>query len=92
MNKEEKALKLADLMGWKIEIDDEGIAYTDTTLLQPYADSETGKAQFASILLKFPEVMNMNPKEGYFGGIDHLFEPTQANILDEVLRLNGVEI
>ena len=56
-------------------------------------------AQFAAILLKFPEVMAriVNYEESlweWYPSADangHL-EPTQANILDEILRMNGVDV
>ena len=61
----------------------------------PYSDDIFGRAQFASILLKFPEVMGRHdlymwnhPNGAAIGAT----EPTQANILDEILRMNGVDV
>jgi hypothetical protein len=109
MDEEQKSLKLAELMKWFIFESQHGdyriqktgdVLRTET--LEPYCkDSNTGLAQFAAILLKFPEMM-----EEYCQGIKgHGFmrwsesdkdfvwlPPTQANILDEILRMNGVDI
>lgn len=88
-----KSLKLAELMGWGIEMykGRETIGAGSPMrghYIRPYEDCEHGLAQFAAILLKFPEVMNSFSYEE--GRPD--MPPTQANILDEVLRMKGVEI
>ena len=103
MNTQEKSLELARLMGWELSnrllkdraaIMNWHIARYGGHILQPYKHNDDGLAQFAAILLKFPEVMNKCDCDGYWefnpstGGM----EPTQANILDEILRMNGVEI
>ena len=98
MNEQEKSLKLAELMEWetrltcivknapssvKVYADKEsGIGFAE---LQPYSKEEIGLSQFAAILLKFPEVMEFSTEWTYN-------KPTQANILNEILRMNGVEI
>ena len=110
MNRNDKSLKLAELMGWKIT-DGEGQykgspcvkVWPDrlwSRLLCPYEESEDGYTQAHAILLKFPEVMvrvfphvpvfdrNNNFKELQ---INEDFEPTQENLLDEILRMNGVD-
>jgi len=109
MNEQEKSLKLAALMGWKLQ-DGTDFEYwsgmsKDLGWISNYhcqrLDPYTDLAQFAAILLKFPEVMhkitrhtgsyNSNMK---FLGVQGRFivEPTQANILNEILVMNGVEI
>jgi len=72
--------------------------------LFPYASGTFGLAQFAAILLRFPGVMTrvedcsdihgiidiaIVKRKGACGGP---YAPTQANILDEILRMNGKEI
>lgn len=110
MNEQEKSLALAKLMGWRTQGCICWLPYevkaayrpygseSNTAEVQPYKDNEVGLAQFAAILLKFPEVMH--ELSGYddhpeHGGVGENFfnePPTQANILDEILRMNGVEI
>lgn len=51
--------------------------------LNPYESA----AQFGLIFLRYPEVMSSFCCHDTAVG-----EPTQANILDEILRMNGVEI
>jgi len=103
MNEQEKSLKLAELMGWELDYNklwDEWHVLNlfprghIATILQPYANSEQGHAQFATILLKFPEVFSTfdcritsNPKNVMWLNGE---KPTQSNILDEILRMNGV--
>ncbi len=90
MDKKEKSLKLAELMGWKLKerkiaglmvvheiVNDEPLRF-HKAFLEPYDFDVNGLAQFAAILLKFPGVM-----------WDWEKEPTQANILDAVLRMEG---
>ena len=102
MNEYEKSLKLAELMGWKLHLGTDyeywsgmakdlgGISNYDCQSLHPY----TNLAQFAAILLKFPEGVSHYSCRcgaadctGWLGA-----RPTQANILDEILRFNGVKI
>jgi len=98
MNEQEKSLKLAELMGWEIVDSDEAGHYTvlypfDSDALNPYSSQPFGLAQFAAILLKFPEVMAKT--EGVWEMTESYWEthkPTQANILDEILAMNGVDI
>lgn len=104
---EEKSLALAELMGWKISVFDREAPYVDTPFrnysdLAMYEDSERGLAQFAAILLKFPEVMELSfsyyEDEGWLEYDDnekawvHYDKPTQSTILDEILRINGYEV
>jgi len=99
MNKQEKNLELVKLMGWyvydfKYSIErgyrqDEHIVIFEgcDALLEPYQDL----AQFGAILLKFPEaIVRINDSVDYHLWCEH--PPTQENILDEVLRMNGVKI
>jgi len=74
--------------------------------LMPYKKSPTGLAQAAAIFFKFPKVMtrfvSADCDEGGFNGFvimnyEHYQAsdedvPTQSNILDEILRMNGKEI
>jgi len=98
MNEQEKSLKLAELMGWDIKVDPLGFAYFECNngKLVPYELSRNGLAQFAAILLKFPEVMHayVSKYQAHGNPSDILRwkrKPTQANILDEILRMNGVD-
>ena len=98
MNTEGKSMMLAKLMGWGIyggrvtdEVGSDRIGFCEPC---PYSDTQQGLAQFAAIMLRFPEVLArfklMDSGEwmgGLIGG-----EPTQSNILDEILRMNGKEI
>jgi hypothetical protein len=92
----EKSMMLAELMEWEVD-SFRGGAYTTFwgyTTHGPYMTTKTGLAMFAAILLKFPEVMlNMHDLEcTCMAPTCFVFEPTQANILDEILRMNGKEI
>ena len=104
MNEPEKSLELAKLMLWqKASWNNSGVVDSDAEtepylfcsqelgplMLNPYHPVD-GLAQFAAILLKFPEVLYEPDSYGVLWGA-HV-EPTQANILDEILRMNGVEI
>lgn len=99
MNEKEKSLGLARLMG--IVTEDRGLLCVQGTfagdqyngmpeIWQPYAQNKNGLAQFAAILLRFPDVMHR------FGCCEaHDFDEiaaTQTNILDEILRMNEVEL
>jgi len=105
MNEQEKSLKLAELMGWEVEkhiYSDLSITTcirgTDEELC-PY-EYEDGLAQFAAILLEFIEVMyshaivnTLTYAEGcYEFAWNNDEQPTQAKILDEILRMKGVDI
>jgi len=104
MKEQEKSIKLAKLMGWDMS-DVLGKDYITTSMgqpeflaqmcLRPYGSMPNDLAQFAAILLKFPEVMwslGSNP-EGLLNIPTQWFnKPTQSNILDEILKLNGVKI
>jgi len=101
MTEQEKSLKLAELMGWDVGNDSQTGRLVVTIrhgmsgwFLEPYAgDTTGGLAQFAAILLKFPEVMKRI--YWYDDAIQHCVDtipPTQTNILDEVLAMHGVDI
>ena len=96
MNIKDKSKALAELMGGTPN--SVGIWYSQHGW-NPYQESISGYAQSMECLLKFPEVMCSH--KFYPVGIDPYIEnakslvdkePTQANILDEILRMNGVEI
>lgn len=111
MNEHEKSLKLAELMGWKVETVEEWhwpqfisvVPYgcSSTNSLRPYDESPDGRAQFAAILLRFPEVFESFVEQSVEGtnidGTEQCAdfwpngEPTQANLLDAILRMNGIE-
>jgi len=97
MNEQEKSVKLDKLMSWKA-----GDYYSDSIaeedLINPYGESTEELAQFAKILLRFPEVFaefdsgkygweRRNMTGGWDVGDEH--KPTQSNILDEILCLYG---
>jgi len=111
MNEQEKSLKLAELAEWE-EADATNI-WTGEDLwninshycpLEPYQNTRDGLAQFAAILLKFPEVMGSvtfnraTNKRTYLtttqdgNRITGSADVTQANLLDEILAMHGVEI
>jgi len=97
-----KELALAKLMGWKLhqtdtksqlyELRDKSFRYLegDYQPLEPYSETIAGLAQFASILLRFSQVMTLS--HACHEPIWNAKEPTQENILDEILRMNGVAI
>jgi len=99
MKEKEKSLELARLMEWGIH-DGRVIINGWHERFDPYG--KDGLAQFAVILLKFPEVMMMfafdkndnrwlDSEDSEDGDLFH-GEPTQETILDEILRMNGVKI
>jgi len=90
MNETEKSLKLAKLMRWRV--DNDGCAYLFDSGLQPVNPYDTGAfglSQFASILLKFSEVFSV---KRYGDNKWDWDDPTQSNILDEILRMNGEDL
>ena len=101
MNTKDKSIKLAELM----ELTDRTHANSiyhyvmwngKKTAFTPYYGTDTGRAQFAAILLKFPEVMQYSNLVWWDSYNDcqnpDYLPPTQANILDEILRMNGVDV
>jgi len=90
MNEQGKSLALAKLMGWTGG-DNMGQAH-----LQPYDNSIIGLAQFAAILLKFPEVLSQydckvlhNPRNTMWkDGV----KPSQESMLDTILEINGISL
>ena len=107
MNTQDKSLKMAELMGVTICVGHTS-AINDCNGLSigkewhPYDDWVEGRSQFAAILLKFPEVM-LRFKWRYRPIVLDAeskarakkiwnIQPTQANILDEILRMNGVNM
>lgn len=92
MNTELKSLELARLMGWKINKSwILRTPYLASHELNPYEQDVYGLAQFAAILLKFPWVMYQFVQQNDSSGIG-IKEPTQANILDEILAMNGLDV
>jgi len=98
MSDHEKSLKLAELMGWKLTPDEKSILTTTDAVyghLDPYGRHRGGMAQFAAILLKYPMVITSfieAPCCGYeqcCGELRLASNPTQEQILDEVLRMEG---
>jgi len=104
----QKSLALAELMDIPFVIpceSDEYVTFKPTSdhiqrefgedvQYKPYSDDEEGYAQFAAILLKFPEVMAcqfrlVSLSSGSYFSRDVTVKPTQANILDEILRMKG---
>jgi hypothetical protein len=92
VNTREKSLELAELMGWDVQTD-QGITTMPAPsrdILCPYDTYLNGRAQFADILLEYTEVMHkLTSGTNRFW---HGCKPTQANILDEILRMNNIEI
>jgi len=70
-------------------------AFDCDPIFNPYADTDrNGLAQFAAILLKFPEAMacqfsTVCLSDGSMLTRNTPVKPTQANILDEILKLNS---
>jgi len=92
MNTQEKSLKLAELVP-------EFSCGFRKSQWNPYARGMAGLAQAHYILLKFPEVMTQTVEVERFGEMENecmwdlvQHKPTQANILDEILRMNGIEV
>ena len=108
MNEHKKSLKLAEMMGWGViytngypKVDPAfNSDFAGYLYLQPYESDTDGLAQFAAILLKFREVIpRICRNKWHKQGMQNVcrielrdVEPTQANILDEILVMNGVEI
>jgi len=103
MNEHAKSLKLAELMGWSRTDNRHAGEMIETKWhcgtniycdIYPYEPHLFGRAQFADILLEFPQVMDS--AEWNFDGGDRGLKDygakNQTNILDEILRMNGVEI
>lgn len=106
MNTEEKSSKLAELFGnfHNLTIGS-GQCYSDTPfcgslIIDPYKTHNVGRAQFAAILLKFPEVMDQftacdaaaRPWAKYHNAANGFCahrKPAQSDILDEILRMSG---
>jgi len=99
MTKQEKSLKLAELMGWEVYGANNNIIQQpfERTMseLQPYLQTTYGLAQFAAIILKFPMVMThliekpYRKSKQYEGEEDFRIvkKPTQEQILDEILKM-----
>jgi len=94
---EQKSLALAELMGWNLEPNpysngtyaDEDMQWnlgvlgkTHSDGLYPYEHHVFGLAQFAAILLELKTPFFVRT---WSAGL----EPTQTNILDEILRMEG---
>ncbi len=101
MNEEQKTLILADLMGWNVvlsEAKDEYHQFNNVDL-RPYDFCDEGLSQFAEIILKFPSYVDKFHTETKTGMTSAFFDgwyqnnaPTQVNILDEILIINGIRI
>ena len=101
MTEREKSLELAELMGWKVYWEDNGaesvpVLKMGNRQIAGTLNTYNNLAQFAAILLKYPEVLVrprfigcLNNKELAYPDYN---KPTQENILDEILRMNSVEI
>jgi len=107
MDTQGKSSALAKVMGWDLStygtklpehMREERIqvAPFDDMVLDPYSTEPNGLAQFAAISLKFPEVLNMysckvtnNPRSPIWKDGN---KPTQENMLDEILKMNGIKI
>ena len=108
----QKSLVLAELMGWKVKLDSlsskghpliecDSYNFIYHSYLSPYKHTAYSMAQFAIIMLKFPDVMIRMDTRWYIGFFEdddgwvtesiwlHR-EPTQSNILDEILAMNGL--
>lgn len=91
MNTQEKSLALAELMGWELSKTKKSIMNMGQyRKLCPYNSTYSGLYQFAAILLKFPRVLYEPDSYGVLWGV-HV-EPTQENILDAILQMEGREI
>ena len=80
-----------DRVDFSLDFDVNDEPFDSDMWMQPYANSKDGLAQFAAILLRFIEVMGTIDST-QLPAISPLWDrkPTQANILDEILRMNGV--
>jgi len=100
MTETEKSLAWAKIMGWPAND-----PFFELGTINPYDNDYLGRAQFAAILLKHPEIMKSfchiepeidlvehdNPINDYWIQFDTNLA-TQTNILDEGLRMHGVDI
>jgi len=98
---EEKSLRLAWLMQWAVCW--KGRLWGDPRPILKHGKRQTSGnlypyenlAQFAAILLKFPDVLAEMCSYDDVDSVVRLksrwngIRPTQANILDEILRMNG---
>ena len=101
----QKSLALAGLVGWELQNSRllpsqppciyHNAGAVECLMLDPYNDTDrNGLAQFAAILLKFPEAMacqfsTVCLSDGSMLTRNTPVKPTQANILDEILKLNN---
>jgi len=111
MNIKDKGIALSKLMGWDVVtltgdsdwyVVREAILKLDEyPVLEPYSPRGEGLAQFAAILLQFPDVFAEFDKNKYGWeqrdcegnwNVGDEYKPTQENILDEILKLNGVKL
>lgn len=97
MNTQEKSLNIMRLMRWE----NQPICVPNVWVggewlsLDPYANSVEGLAQFSAILLKYFSPLHFRLCKigmGYSDTEQWMDTQTQENILDEILRMNGVEI
>jgi len=95
MNEKEKSLELSKLMGWRVHVYDTHVNFEGGVIdgvLQPYEKNKSGLAQFGVILLNNIEVFEYASAGGFIQYKDGYIKPTQENILDEILLMNGVKL
>lgn len=107
MNIKDKNKKLAELAGIKTSESGLGFIYivdsrqNEWKIISPYEKSINGLAQFAYVFLKWPNVMLEFVElscgcdsigDSCCGKIIMKELPTQAEILDEILRMNDIKI
>jgi len=108
----QKSLALAKLMEWRVKQDSlsseghpliecDAYNFIYHSYLSPYKHTAYSMAQFATILLTFPEVMSRTEDRWHSGsfedddgwGTESIWlhrEPNQANILDAVLAMHDM--
>jgi len=97
----QKSLALAELVWWNHSSSSDGRyiscmpPWSGEETLCPYVKSQQGYAQFAAILLKFPEVITMFVQvegcghEQCCGDVGLYTRPTQTNLLNAILHMKG---
>jgi hypothetical protein len=103
LSEQEKSLMLAELARWTVKVELCRNAVITPSLatmgfLEPYAETTIGLAQAHAILLEFPEAMlsfvvciqdDLDADVTYEIGNIGVYEPTQSNILDEILIMQN---
>ena len=93
MNTQDKSFKLAELMGLTDRTPANSIYHYvmwngKKTAFTPYYDTDIGRAQFTAILLKNGAMTKRVMNELH----NNMIPLTQESFLDELLRMNGVEV